>query len=269
VGSKPWRAGWTVITRRPCGIGCCGERNNGLLILPADAIAIIRKFRSSGKNSAEVSKKTGKRQRGNDLKRYTWERAERQLKNSYRRRSCRGAGARAERNLHLIALQRKLTWLGFVHGSAKKQQSSLTLTSLPLGVHKCHSKGSFKGLQKCSKIPVSVYCTGLRGRVWNRQSLANSEPDHHTGIDEQNNLRFADSRALWLGGEILFRRLRRYLRKEEDTKMRICRLSRFGGKPPPTPKKMHTDLKSTVRKSVLTCQQRLQHTKETAITLLG
>jgi len=46
---------------------------------------------------------------------------------------------------------------------------------------------------------------------------------------------------LWLGGEILFRRLRRYLRERmKTTKLRLADLRKARGASRRTPKKLHT-----------------------------
>jgi len=83
-------SGMPVITTETCGMPDVVENeHNGLLILPADSIAIIRSVERLA-NSVELRKKLGEAAR-ETMKRYTWERAARQLEELYRRVLAAGA----------------------------------------------------------------------------------------------------------------------------------------------------------------------------------
>jgi len=83
-------SGMPVITTETCGMPDVVENEqNGLLILPADSIAIIRSVERLA-NSVELRKKLGEAAR-ETMKRYTWERAARQLEELYRRVLAAGA----------------------------------------------------------------------------------------------------------------------------------------------------------------------------------
>jgi len=76
--------GMPVITTETCGMPDIVENeHNGLLILPANAMAIVRSVERLA-NSVELRRNLGEAA-SETMKRYTWERAARQLEELYRR----------------------------------------------------------------------------------------------------------------------------------------------------------------------------------------